>query len=78
MSNEKQCAIVLWHESQQIKSTSLDVLPYQHRYIGAETIIGGHKAKIVAIRGKKKRLIANAFINFVTGLLFCALQLNYS
>lgn len=53
MSIVKSYAVILWHQDQHISSILLDVIPYQHRYITAETVVGGHKAKILAICGKE-------------------------
>lgn len=52
MTTPRQCAVVWWFETNHVSTTSLDVLPYQHREIGAETMISGHKARVVAICGK--------------------------
>ncbi|KAK0159491.1 hypothetical protein PV327_011059, partial [Microctonus hyperodae] len=49
MTSRRQCAVVWWFETNQVSTTLLDVLPYQHREIGAVTMISGHKAKVVAI-----------------------------
>ncbi|KAK0094424.1 hypothetical protein PV326_010907 [Microctonus aethiopoides] len=54
MTTARQCAVVWWFETNQVSTTLLDVLPYQHRVIGAETMISGHKAKVVAICGENE------------------------
>ncbi|KAK0076037.1 hypothetical protein PV325_005970, partial [Microctonus aethiopoides] len=63
MTTPRQCAVVWWFETNNVSTTLLDVLPYQHRVIGAETMISGHKAKVVAICSEDESKDAVASMN---------------
>lgn len=51
MSSIKQFAVLWWYETRDISSTLLDVLPYYHRFVGAEAVIRGKKARVLEICG---------------------------
>lgn len=64
MTARRQCAIVWWHETRAIAAISLDVLSYQHRFEGAETVIRGHCARVIAICGRFIEYTIDIIISF--------------